>query len=63
MSSERLAYFNGELVPESEARISVFDSALVYGDVVFEVTRTFNEQPFRLREHMERLYASCALLR
>jgi branched-chain amino acid aminotransferase len=61
MSSERLAYFNGELVPESEARISVFDSALVYGDVVFEVTRTFREQPFRLREHMERLYASMRL--
>ncbi len=61
MSNERLAYFNGELVPESEARISVFDSALVYGDVVFEVTRTFNEQPFRLREHMERLYASMRL--
>ncbi len=61
MSSERLAYFNGELVPESEARISVFDSALVYGDVVFEVTRTFREQPFRLREHLERLYASMRL--
>ena len=61
MSESRMAYFNGSLVPETEARISVFDSALIYGDVVFEVTRTFGGKPFRLRQHLERLYASMRL--
>lgn len=56
--SDRLVYFNGEFIPEEEARISIFDCALLYGDMVFEMTRTFNQMPFRLREHLERLYAS-----
>ena len=60
--SSRLVYFNGEFVPEREARVSIFDSALMYGDMAFEMTRTFNQQPFRLREHLERLYASLRLL-
>jgi branched-chain amino acid aminotransferase len=56
--SQRLVYFNGEFIPEREARISIFDSALLFGDMVFEVTRTFNQKPFHLREHLERLYGS-----
>ncbi|MEW6749885.1 MAG: aminotransferase class IV [Candidatus Latescibacterota bacterium] len=56
--SERLVYLNGEFVPEREARISIFDCALMYGDMVFEMTRSFRQQPYRLREHLERLYAS-----
>ena len=56
--SHRVVYFNGEFIREEEARISIFDCALMYGDMVFEVTRTFNQTPFRLREHLERLYAS-----
>ena len=44
--SQRLVYFNGEFIPEHEARISIFDSALLFGDMVFEVTRTFNQKPF-----------------
>ena len=32
--SQRLVYFNGELIPESEARISIFDCALMFGDMV-----------------------------
>jgi branched-chain amino acid aminotransferase len=56
--SQRLVYFNGEFIPEREARISIFDSALLFGDMVFEVTRAFNQKPFRLREHLERLYGS-----
>ena len=56
--SQRLVYFNGEFIPEREARISIFDSALLFGDMVFEVTRTFNQKPFRLREHLDRLYGS-----
>jgi branched-chain amino acid aminotransferase len=56
--SQRLVYFNGDFIPEREARISIFDSALMFGDMVFEVTRSFNQKPFRLREHLDRLYGS-----
>ena len=56
--TDRLVYFNGDFVPEDEARISIFDSALMYGDMVFEMTRSFGQKPYRLRHHLERLYAS-----
>ncbi len=56
--ASRVVYFNGEFIPELEARISIFDCALMFGDMVFEATRTFNQKPFRLREHLDRLYAS-----
>jgi branched-chain amino acid aminotransferase len=49
---------NGAFVPESEAKVSIYDSALMYGDMVFEMTRSFNKKQFKLREHLERLYAS-----
>ena len=55
---KRLVYFNGEFIPEIEARISIFDCALMYGDMVFEMTRSFQQKPYRLREHLERLYGS-----
>lgn len=56
--ADRVVWWNGELVPEREARISVYDSALMFGDMVFEMTRSFNKKQFKLREHLERLYAS-----
>ena len=56
--ANRVVYFNGEFIPEIEARISIFDSALMFGDMVFEATRTFNQKPYRLREHLDRLYTS-----
>ncbi len=55
---QRLVYFNGDFVPELEARISIFDSALMFGDMVFEMTRSFKQKPYCLRHHLERLYAS-----
>ena len=60
--SGRIVYFNGEFVPESEARVSIFDSSLMFGDMAFEVTRTFGGKPFRLEHHLDRLYASLRLL-
>lgn len=63
MKNTRVVWFNGELVPESEARISIYDSALMFGDMVFEMTRSFNKVQFRLREHLERLYASIKYVR
>jgi len=58
MSPGRIAYCNGAFVAESEAKISIYDSALMFGDMVFEMTRSFHKKQFRLREHLERLYAS-----
>lgn len=59
----RVVWFNGELVPESEAKVSIYDSALMFGDMVFEMTRSFNKKQFKLREHLERLYASIKYVR
>ncbi|MEA3400054.1 MAG: aminotransferase class IV [Armatimonadota bacterium] len=61
--SEPLAYINGEWMPHSEARISIFDSAVMLGDCVTESTRTFNQQPFRLEDHVARLYRSMKVCR
>jgi branched-chain amino acid aminotransferase len=63
MSSGRLVYINGAFVPEEEARISIYDSALMFGDMVFEMTRSFNKQQFKLREHLKRLYTGLKILR
>ena len=60
--SQRVVYFNGEFVSESEARVSIFDSALMFGDMAFEMTRSFGGKLFRLRDHLERLYASLKLM-
>jgi branched-chain amino acid aminotransferase len=56
MKTKRLVYINGDFVAEKEAKISIFDSALMFGDMVFEMTRSFNGKQFKLREHLERLY-------
>ena len=54
----RVIYYNGEFVPETEAKISIFDSALMFGDMIFEMTRSFNKKQFKLKEHIDRLYSS-----
>lgn len=59
----RVVYMNGSFIPEAEAKISIYDSALMFGDMVFEMTRSFNKKQFKLREHLERLYASIKYLR
>lgn len=58
----RVVYINGKFVPEEEAKISIYDSALMFGDMVFEMTRSFNKKQFKLREHLERLYAGIKIL-
>ena len=52
----RVVYFNGSFVPENEAKISIYDSALMFGDMVFEMTRSFNKNKFKLREHIDRIF-------
>ncbi len=53
-----LVYLDGKLVPKEEARVSVFDHGLLYGDGVFEGIRVYDGNIFRLSEHIERLYES-----
>ena len=60
---QRVVYQNGEFVAEQDAKISIFDSALMFGDMVFEMTRSFNKKQFKLREHLERLYAGIKIFR
>jgi len=54
----RKIWHNGKILNETEAKISVYDSALMFGDMVFEMTRSFNKKHFKLRDHLERLYRS-----
>jgi branched-chain amino acid aminotransferase len=61
--AERVIYQNGKYVSEIEARVSIFDSALMFGDMVFEMTRSFNKRQFKLQEHIERLLAGVKILR
>jgi len=62
-SNERIAFFNGKYVPESEVRVPFRDRSFLYGDGCFDMTRTFNGTPFRVEEHIERFYRSLAYLR
>ena len=58
MTNERVAYVNGEILPESLATVSIGDLGFLYGDAVFDTTRTFGHRIFRLDEHLDRLYDS-----
>ena len=49
---------DGQLVPESEAKLSVFDHGILYGDGIFEGIRFYNGRIFRLEEHTKRLFLS-----
>ncbi len=55
---EPKVYINGKLYPKDEAKISVFDHGLLYGDGVFEGIRCYNGNVFRFSEHIDRLYDS-----
>jgi len=59
----RLVHLSGELVAEQDAKISIFDSAIMLADTMTESTRTFHHRPFKLDEHIERLYLSLKLTR
>jgi branched-chain amino acid aminotransferase len=49
-------YINGKLYDKADAKISVYDHGLLYGDGIFEGIRVYEGKVFRLREHLERLY-------
>ncbi len=56
-------YLNGEFMAREDAKISVFDRGFMFGDGVYEVTPAYGRQPFRLRQHLERLHRSLAEIR
>lgn len=63
LANQRIAYLNGEYLAESHVLLPFRDRGFLYGDAVFDTTRTFGHRIFRLREHVERLYRSMRYLR
>ena len=63
LANQRIAYLNGEYLAESQVLLPFRDRGFLYGDAVFDTTRTFGHRIFRLREHVERLYRSMRYLR
>lgn len=63
MEEERKVFFNGKFVPEQQAKVSIYDSSLMFGDMVFEMTRSFNKKHFKLKEHIDRLFTGLKILR
>jgi len=63
VETQPIVFFNGELKPENEVGIPIRDRGFIYGDAVFDATRTFNGRPFRMKEHVDRLYNSLRYLR
>ncbi|MEP6603395.1 MAG: branched-chain-amino-acid transaminase [Spartobacteria bacterium] len=55
---ESTIYVDGKFFPEAEAKVSVFDHGLLYGDGIFEGIRFYNGRVFRLEEHLARLWDS-----
>lgn len=53
-----IIYLNGEYVPREQAKVSVYDHGLLYGDGIFEGIRIYNYRIFKLEEHIDRLYES-----
>lgn len=62
MNNELVVYIDGEYYPKSQAKISVFDHGLLYGDGVFEGIREYNGVVFKLKEHIDRLYRSAHVI-
>ncbi len=59
---EPKVYIDGEFYPKSEAKISVFDHGLLYGDGIFEGIRAYNGKIFLCKEHLDRLYQGARFL-
>ena len=56
--TEPLVYLRGQLVPASQAHVAIFDAGVVLGATVTEMTRTFRHAPYRLDDHVDRLFRS-----
>jgi len=58
VEKELVVYLDGKFYPKAEAKVSVYDHGLLYGDGVFEGIRAYDNIVFKLKEHIERLYTS-----
>lgn len=58
MAGEMIIYLDGQFVKQSEAKVSVFDHGLLYGDGVFEGIRAYNGRIFKCKEHIDRIFAA-----
>jgi len=63
LANERIAWFNGQFVPERQVMVPWRDRSFKYGDGAFDMTRTFDGRIFRLKEHIDRFYRSLRYLR
>lgn len=59
---EQVVNIDGEIVPASEAKISVFDRGFLFGDSIYETLRTYNGRPFLIERHLDRLQNSARML-
>ena len=62
LEKELQVYIDGAYYPKSEAKVSVFDHGLLYGDGVFEGIRAYSGSVFKLKEHVDRLYRSAHMI-
>ncbi|MGA2767850.1 MAG: branched-chain-amino-acid transaminase [Candidatus Bathyarchaeia archaeon] len=62
MEKELQVYIDGAYYPKSQAKVSVFDHGLLYGDGVFEGIRAYSGSVFKLKEHVDRLYRSAHMI-
>ena len=56
-------WLDGQLVDQDQAKISIFDHGILYGDGVFEGIRVYNGKIFKFTEHLKRLYESAKVIR
>jgi branched-chain amino acid aminotransferase len=62
LEKELEVYIDGVFYPKPQAKVSVFDHGLLYGDGVFEGIRAYSGSVFKLKEHVERLYRSAHMI-
>jgi len=62
LEKELEVYIDGAYYPKSQAKVSVFDHGLLYGDGVFEGIRAYGGSVFKLKEHVDRLYRSAHMI-
>lgn len=62
MEKELQVYVDGKFYPKSQAKVSVYDHGLLYGDGVFEGIRAYDGYVFKLKEHINRLYRSARVI-
>jgi len=63
VATDRRIWIDGQLLPKAEAKISVYDHVVLYGDGVFEGIRVYNGHIFRLKQHLDRLWRSADAIR